>query len=121
MTSTRSAMAQLKTANPVITTRSPAATRSPAPRHRSRVGLLVAATAGASAVALVVVAVGLPQGAATPAAAAALDRAATAADITAWTSRPGLSSSGGSRPQASNWPSGPVMPLPRTGSPAVCG
>jgi RNA polymerase sigma-70 factor (ECF subfamily) len=83
MTSTRSALAQLRAANPVITTRSPAATRSPAPHRRSRVGLLVAATAGASAVALVVVAVGLPQGAATPAAAAALDRAATAADITA--------------------------------------
>ena len=81
MTSTRSAIAQLRTANPVNTTHSPAATRSPAPHRRSRVGLLVAATAAVTAGTLVAVAVGLPHGAATPAAAAALDQAATAADI----------------------------------------
>lgn len=87
MTSTRDALTILRAANPVP---GPARTAAPAvssarPRRRQRVRLLVAATAGVAVLAIAASVVPLPwtHGAATPAAAAALDQAATAADIMA--------------------------------------
>lgn len=86
MTSTREAMTLLRSANPVPEPRSD----RPAPRtvwrpdrSRRRIGWLVAATAGATALALTFGVLPLPwtHGTATPAAAAVLDQAATAADI----------------------------------------
>lgn len=80
MTSTRAAMAMLRAANPVP---------APAPRaaraRRRPLVLLVGATAAASVLAVTLGGVPLPWAlnSATPAAADALDRAASAADITA--------------------------------------
>ena len=102
MTSTRDALALLRSANPVpvdgapslaapgpmppgLAAPTPAAPRPIRSRRSTRIGLLVGATAGVAALALGVGLLPLPgsHGAASPAAADALDRAATAADITA--------------------------------------
>ena len=81
MNATRAAMAQLRAANPVPV--SGGSMSSSPPPARRRAGVLVGATAGVAVVALGFGLLPLSHGGATPAAAAALDEAATAADITA--------------------------------------
>lgn len=86
MRSTSEALAQLRAANPVpatYATMSEARGSTSHGRGRTRAGLLVAATAGVAAVAVGIGVLPGGRGGASPAAAAALDQAATAADITA--------------------------------------